>query len=332
MTSCLPRFLLLGALTAVSAAASVITVAADGSGMYRTIQAAVAAAPAHATAPVIIDVKPGVYQGQIVIPKDKPFLHLVGENARHTVLTYDHNVFEADAGVLHKYRGIGVVVLGHDFTADRITFQNTSGDHGQALALRADGDRGTFRHCRLLGWQDTLRVDRGRDYFDRCYIEGRVDFIYGSGTAVFDHCEIHSKDGGHVTAASTPADHPFGFVFRHCRLTGDPTPWNHTQPAPRGPVFADLGRPWRPYAAVAYLHCELGAHIAPAGWNNWGNPANEKTARYAEYRDHGPGANPAARVPWSHQLTDAQARQYTIANILGGPDHWSPVRAENGKR
>lgn len=298
-------------------------VAADGSGTFTTVQAAIAAAPAHAARPYVILIKPGVYQGQIIIPKDKPFLHLVGEDATRTILTYGLNVREMGLGTNPAFKGTGVVILSDDVTADNLTFRNTSGDHGQALALRVDGDRETFRHCRLLGWQDTLMLNRGRDYLDACYVEGRVDFIYGSATAVFDRCEIHSKNGGHVTAANTPADHPFGFVFLHCRLTDDPKPWDPSKTT-RRPPLADLGRPWRPYAQVAYIECYLGPHIKPSGWNNWGNPANEKAARYSEYRDFGPGANPEARAPWSHQLTSAQARSYTVDAILGGDDHWHP--------
>ena len=106
-----------------------------------------------------------------------------------------------------------MIVLGDDFRAENITFQNTSGDHGQALALRVDGDRASFKNCRMLGWQDTLMMNQGRQYFADCYIEGRVDFIYGSATGVFAKCEIKSKNGGHVTAASTPENQAFGFVF-----------------------------------------------------------------------------------------------------------------------
>jgi pectinesterase len=176
----------------------------------------------------------------------------------------------------------------------------------------------------MTGWQDTLRVENGRQYFKNCHIEGRVDFIYGSATAVFDGCDILSKNGGHVTAASTPEKKPFGFVFLRCKLTGDPRPWDASKPAPAAPPQADLGRPWRPYAAVAYIGCEMGAHIKPEGWNNWRNAENEKTARYSEYKSTGPGANPSARVAWSRQLTDGEAEKYTIENILGGADGWRP--------
>jgi pectinesterase len=150
---------------------------------------------------------------------------------------------------------------------------------------------------------------------------------------VFDHCEIHSKNGGHVTAASTPEDKPYGLVFLDCKLTGDAIPWDPatTNPSykqkPRVTPLADLGRPWRPNAAVAYIRCEIGAHIKPVGWNNWGKASNEKTARYSEYQSTGPGAAPDQRAPWSHQLSDEEAAKYTLANILGGPDKWDPTAA-----
>jgi pectinesterase len=155
-----------------------------------------------------------------------------------------------------------------------------------------------------------------------------VDFIYGSATAVFDHCEILSRNGGHVTAASTPKDHPYGFVFMDCRLTGDPHPWVSAEGVPantNSAPTADLGRPWRPYASVTYLNCEMGDHIRPTGWNNWRNPTNELTARYAEYKNTGPGATPDQRFKWTKQLTDTEAKDYTIEKILGGEDNWKPA-------
>lgn len=306
------------------------TVAANGNGDFKTLQAAVAAVPDGNSNRVVFHIRPGIYQGQIVLPASKPNVTFDGDDAGKVVLTYDLNIHEPQpSGVNPKYAGIGVVILGNNFQADNITFQNTSGDHGQALALRSDGDRAVFQHCRMLGWQDTLRVDDGRDYFTNCYIAGRVDFIYGSGTAVFDHCEIHSRNGGHVTAANTPEDHPYGFVFLNCRLTGDSTPWIDPEGKPANEnahPMADLGRPWRPYASVAYIHCWMGDHIKPEGWNNWGKISNEKTARYSEYDSTGPGANPEARAKWSHQLTSEQARLYTVANVLRGDDGWDPAR------
>lgn len=292
-----------------------IVVAADGSGDYKTIQEAIAAAPGNNADRTTIRIKPGTYQGQIVVPPSKPNLTFVGESARRPVLTYALNVKDpVPAGVPERFNGIGVVILGNGFHAENVTFENTSGDHGQALAVRVEGDRSIFRGCRLLGWQDTLMVSNNRQYFKDCYIEGRVDFIFGGSTAVFEDCEIHSKNGGYVTAASTPEDHRYGYVFLRCRLTGDGVP-------------AFLGRPWRPNASVAFIDCEMGSHIRPEGWNNWGKAENEKTARYAERNSRTPQGRPldvSQRVPWSRQLTAEEAAGYTIVNALNG---WDPTRA-----
>ena len=304
-------------------------VSTDGSGTHTNLADAIAAAPENGTNEFNILLKPGTYAGQFVIPKTKRHLKLTGEEPEHTILTGALNQNEpSPAGGRARYHNASVVVLGDDFSAEKITFQNTSGDHGQALALEVEADRAVFQQCRLLGWQDTLLVNNGRDYFTNCYVEGRVDFIYGSATAVFDRCEIRSKNGGHVTAASTPKEQPFGLVFLNCRLTGDPRPWVGPDGVPANTnsrPMADLGRPWRPYASVAYLNCEMGGHISPQGWNNWRNPTNELTARFAEYHSTGPGAQPQARHGWTRQLKDDEAKAYTLENLLGGADHWKPA-------
>jgi pectinesterase len=302
-------------------------VANDVSTTYTNLQAAINAAPDNGTKAFRILVKAGAYEGQFMVPKTKRHVQLVGEGTNETILTYAFNVQEPPPGETYPFNP-GVVVAGDDFSAENITLQNTSGDHGQALALRVDGDRETFNRCRILGWQDTLMVNNGRDYFTNCYIAGRVDFIYGSATAVFDRCEIHSRNGGHITAASTPKDQPFGFVFMNCNLTGDPQPWIGPGGVPANtssPPKADLGRPWRPYASVAYLNCEMGDHISSKGWNNWRNPTNELTARYAEYNSTGPGANAEQRYKWTRQLTKTEADKVTVESVLGGNDGWNPA-------
>ena len=305
-------------------------VSADGSGTHTTVQAAIAAAPDNGTNWFTILVKPGVYQGQFMIPKEKCHVRIIGEEVANTLLTWPYNVNDRKGlGIVTYQFDPGMVVAANDFYAENLTVENASGDHGQALALRVDADRVAFNHCRILGWQDTLMVNKGRQYFTNCHIEGRVDFIYGSGTAVFDHCEIHNKNGGYVTAASTPQDHPYGFVFLNCHLTGDSQPWiNPTNPAADAKsmkAFAELGRPWGHYASVTYLNCEMDAHIKPTGWNNWGKVTNEMTARYAEYNSSGPGANPEQRVKWARQLTPEEAKDFTVQKIIGGGDHWNPI-------
>ncbi|MES2464411.1 MAG: pectinesterase family protein [Armatimonadota bacterium] len=308
-----PHPLLAGTMTEPTPQGSrTIVVAMDGSGEFRTIQEAIAAAPSNNADRTTLRIKPGVYQGQIVVPPFKPNLSFVGESGGKTVLTYALNVKDPlPASVPERYSGVGVVLLGEGFQADNITFENTSGDHGQAMAVRVEGDRSAFRNCRFLGWQDTLLVANNRQYFKDCYIEGRVDFIYGGSTAVFDTCQIHSKNGGYVTAASTPMEKPFGYVFLNCRLTGTGVP-------------TYLGRPWRPYGAVAFVGSEMGDHIRPEGWHNWGKPENEKTARYAEYGSKRPGGAPvdlAQRTSWAKRLTADEAANLTVPKILGG---WDP--------
>jgi pectinesterase len=153
-----------------------------------------------------------------------------------------------------------------------------------------------------------VRNGNGRSYFGNCYIEGNTDFIFGAGTAAFEYCQIHSKADGYVTAASTPADHRFGLVFLDCRLTGV------------GKSY--LGRPWRPDGAVAFVCCEMGEHIRPEGWHNWGKESNEKTARFAEYMCTGPGADRSKRVPWSKELSADQTTKLTRLGVVGGDDDW----------
>jgi pectinesterase len=323
-------FLALFSLPALTAAKT-ITVADDGSGDFKSVQEAVNAAPENSADATVVQIKPGTYEGQVIVPKNKPNLVFVGNDAQTTRLTWPHNVKEPIAAGADGFNP-GVQILGDRFSAENLTFENTSGDHGQALALRVDADRVVFKNCRIVGWQDTLMINNGRQYFQNCYVAGRVDFIYGSGTAVFDRCEIHSRNGGHITAASTPQDKPFGFVFLNCTLTGDNIPWalpegdtTTTEPLKKPNKMADLGRPWRPYASVAYINCQMDNHIKPDGWNNWGRTENEKTARYSEYHSTGPGANAEQRAAWTKQLTEAEAASYTIQNILGNADHWNPA-------
>lgn len=310
------------AVTAISAAPDVV-VSPEKGARFPTLQSAIDAAPENGAEPFVILLKPGRYRfEQTLIPASKRKIRLVGEDRDNTVVSYHLNVRETVIERhLNGFEGTTLIVLSDDFQAENLTVENSSGDHGQALALRIDGDRAVLRNCRLLGWQDTLMVNNGRAYFDQCHIEGRVDFIYGSATAVFDRCVIHSKNGGYVTAPNTPVERPWGFVFLDCKLTGSSEPWDTLAARKTGPQTY-LGRPWRPWGSATFIRCELGDHIRPEGWNNWRNPKNEETARFAEYKSTGPGANPMARTRWSRQLSDAEAAACTPALLLEGNDHW----------
>ncbi|MBT30271.1 MAG: pectin esterase [Thalassobius sp.] len=292
-------------------------VAADGSGDFKKVQDAVNAVPDFRKNTTTIFIKKGTYKEKLVLPTSKTNVTFIGEDVNTTILTNDDyaskkNVFGEEMGTTGSS---GFFVFGDDFKAENITFENSAGPVGQAVAVRVDGDKVIFNNCRFLGFQDTLypHGDASRQYYKNCYIEGTVDFIFGWSTAVFDNCEIYCKENGYVTAASTLETTKFGFVFLNCKITGD---------ADKDSFY--LGRPWRPYSNVVFIDCFLDKQIKPEGWNNWGSEEKEKTAFYAEYNSTGPGANPSKRVEWAHQLTKEEAAQYTIENILKGEDNWVP--------
>lgn len=291
-----------------------ITVAADGSGEFTTVQDAVNSIRAYMADTTYMFIKNGVYHEKVIIPSWVTNLYMKGESVDKTVITWNDHANIRNMGTFRTYT---IWVLGTGFTAEDITFENNAEQLGQAVAVHVDGDRAVFRHCRLLGNQDTLLTanQESRQYYEDCYIEGTTDFIFGPATAWFEGCHIHSKKNSYITAASTVADHRYGYVFDRCTLTAD-----------EGVTRVYLGRPWRAYAATLFMNCYLGDHILPEGWHNWDNPANEATARYAEYNNSGPGASPATRVSWSRQLTAAEAATYTIENVFSRHDGWTPVR------
>lgn len=294
-----------------------LTVAQDGSGNYTTVQAALNAVPKNNKKPLIIYIKNGIYKEKLHLDSAKNFVTLVGENKFNTILTYnDHTGKISPAGdTINTRTSWSFIIKGHNFTAENITFENNAGfTAGQAVAVEVQGDRAAFFNCRFTGNQDVLftNSDDSRQYYKQCYIEGSTDFIFGSSAAWFEQCHIHSKKNSHITAASTPQSHAFGYVFNDCVFTAD-----------TAISKVSLGRPWRPYASVTYINCYLDRHIMPQGWDNWRSTANEKTARYAEHKSYGPGANSASRVGWARQLTDAEIKNYTLKNVLG---NWNPVR------
>lgn len=284
-------------------------VAQDGSGDFTTVQEAINAVPDFRKANrTNILIKKGNYKEKLIIPECKINLTLVGEDG--AVITYDDYASKLNRFGEEKSTSgsASCYIYAPDFIAENITFENSAGPVGQAVACFVSGDRAIFRKCRFLGHQDTLYTYGypTRQYYEDCYIEGTVDFIFGKATAVFNHCTIHSKGDGYVTAPATPEGEQYGYVFFDCNLTAD----NNVNK-----VY--LSRPWRPFAQAVYIRCNLGKHIVPEGWNNWGKTSNEQTVNYAEYRSTGEGAAPSARVPYSRQLTDITP--YTLSAILGFP-------------
>jgi len=306
-----------------------LTVAQDGSGNYKTIQEAVNSVRDLGQKRVTIHIKKGIYHEKLVIPTWKTNISLIGESAESTIITNNDYSGKAVPGgkdaygkdKMTTYTSYTVLVQGNGFEASNLTIENTAGRVGQAVALHVEGDRCVITNCRLLGNQDTLYTATGtsRQLYQDCYIEGTTDFIFGEATVVFLRCTIRNLTNSFITAAATTPNQEYGYVLMDCKLIADSTVKK-----------AVLGRPWRPYAKTVYIRTEMGAHIAPAGWNPWKGdamfPDKEKTTYYAEYKSFGPGA-PAAnqRVEWSKQLNDKEAKKYTLKNILGGKDNWLPV-------
>jgi pectinesterase len=319
-----------------------ITVAKDGSGDFNNIKDAIASISENNKDKIHIYIKKGIYKEKLHI--EKPFIALIGEDVNTTIITFDDHAKKLfpDGEVYRTFNSYTIFIKEHDFTAKNLTFENSAGVGDlvlQAVAVYVEGDRAKFKNCRLLGNQDTLftgtlppkpiegntfggPMDKkprivGRQYYEDCYIEGDIDFIFGSATAVFKRCDIFSKDkgceiNGYICAASTVEGKEFGYVFMDCRPLSN---------APKETVY--LGRPWRDYAKTAFINCYLGAHIKKEGWHNWDKPNAEKESYYVEYKSYGPGASKEPRTTWSHILTEEEAKKYIISNILKVEDNWN---------
>jgi len=330
------RLLLLSALAAlsfaVSSSAKEIKVDAGGAGDFKTVQEAIDSVPANNTEEIHVLIQPGSYERQLIVPKNKGHLTLIGKGVKpdETILTFHLKASDpkpGGAGNVGTTGSASVTINATDFTAENVTFANSAGDKvGQAVALKSNGDRLIFRTCRFLGFQDTLYPSgKGRVYFKDCYITGNTDFIFGNAVAVFDRCTINSSSPGFDTAANTTPQQPYGFVFLDCTLTGS----NGIQP---GSVY--LGRPWQwdrgSNASATYVRTKMGPHISPKGWHPWdaANTDPSKNTRYSEYASTDLDGKPldiSKRVAWSHQLTQDEADKITVESVLGGTDQWNPA-------
>jgi pectinesterase len=290
------------------------TVSATGDGDFKTVQEAINQTPQTTSAdhPWIILVKPGTYKERLYVQREKRFVHLVGEDAATTTITY--NMYAGMKGPdgldIGTFRTPTVTIDADDFSVEKLTLENSAGPVGQALALTVNGDRVSFRNCVFRGFQDTIFLNRGRQHFENCEIIGAVDFIFGGATAWFEKCTITCVRDGYITAASTPAEEPYGFVFSDCTIAT-------TKPGMK--IY--LGRPWRPFASTIFLNTHMPEAIRPEGWHNWGKPEREQTSRYAEFNSRGPGANPHKRVAWARNLEAAEAAALKPTVVLDG---WKP--------
>lgn len=312
-----------------------ITVSQNGTSDFDTIEKAIVAAKEYENSQIIIKISNGIYREKLVIAQAN--VSFVGEDVNETIITYDEyaTFIMKDGEKRGTFRTPTMFIDTNDFTAKNITFRNSAGpgtEVGQALALYVDGDRIIFDNCRILGGQDTIFTaplppvayekngfrgpkefaprTQGSHYYKNCFICGDVDFIFGGATAYFEECEIFSnninkENNGYVTAASTPEEAAYGYVFNHCRFTSD---------CPSKSVY--LGRPWRNFAKVVIINSEIGEHIREEGWDDWGKTDAHETIFFAEYNNFGEGAKLDKRVPWAKTLTEQEAKNYSKEMVL----------------
>ncbi|MBO5616618.1 MAG: pectin esterase [Prevotella sp.] len=299
-----------------------IVVARDGSGQFRNINEAIDVCRAFMDYHKVIFVKKGTYKEKLIVPSYVENIEICGESRDETIITYDDHANITDPSIPNNHR-IGTFgsytlkIEGNNIKLKNITVENNAPLIGQAVALHTEGDKLIFVNCRFLGNQDTVYTGTAgtRLYFCDCYIEGTTDFIFGPSIAWFENCEIKNKSNSYCTASSTPEGQPYGYVFNNCRIT-----------CFDGVDKCYLGRPWRPYAYTLFMNCEIGKHIRPEGWHNWGKESNEKTARYIEYNNHGEGADLSKRCAWSKQLTKKEVAKITPATVFSISSSWDPVK------
>ena len=293
-------------------------VARDGTAEFRNIDDAIEVCRAFMEYHKVIFVKKGTYKEKLILPSWLTNIEICGEDRDNTIITYDDHANVFIPGTDRKmgtFRTYTVRVDGNGITFRNITIENNAARLGQAVALHTQGDRLAFVNCRILGNQDTVYTGgiNTRLYFKDCHIEGTTDFIFGPSTAWFENCTILSRTDSYITAASTPQDVEYGYVFNRCKIV-----------AAEGVSKVYLGRPWRPYAHTLFMNCQLGKHILPVGWHNWSNTQNEKTTRYCEYDNHGEGAATKERAAWTRQLTKKEAAKVTLENVFRQNGGWIP--------
>lgn len=294
-----------------------LVVARDGTGQFRNVAEAIEVCRAFMEYHKVIYVKKGIYKEKLVVPQWLTNIEICGEDRDNTVITWDDhaNIKIAETGKgMGTFRTFTLRVDGNLITLKNITIENNAARLGQAVALMTTGDRQQYINCRFLGHQDTVYTGMAgtRLLFKDCYIEGTTDFIFGPSTAWFEGCAIRCKANSYITAASTPQDVRYGYVFNNCTIT-----------AAEGVDRVYLGRPWRDYGYTLFMNCELPRQILPEGWHQW-RPEAVKTARYMEYNNRGEGAACGQRVGWSRQLTRKEAEQVTMKSVFTREDTWIP--------
>ncbi|WP_302546031.1 pectinesterase family protein, partial [Coprobacter fastidiosus] len=332
-------------------------VAADKTGDYESVQAAIDAAPKNRTTPYLIFIKNGSYEEQVVIPSDKPNIHLIGQDKEKTNIHLKINVqsepqegsqwYQNDTAAwkysvhnpespTYQMEGTVVRINSNDFFSENISFINDWGverqNGPQSLAMMTKGDRITFHNCKFRSYQDTWMTPGNtgyRHYVKGCYIEGAVDYVYGAGDCLFEDCTLYNvRSGSVITAPEHEKGTQWGYVFDHCTIDGNEASNDGKN---------KLGRPWHNNPICVWLNTTMKVGIAPEGWSEMGGIP----ALFAEYNSMDIDGNPVdlnnRRTFYTGtdegmeeggeckaELSADEAARYTYENIVSGNDNWNP--------
>ncbi|KAK4595428.1 hypothetical protein RGQ29_013761 [Quercus rubra] len=300
----------------VSTSTKTILVDKSGKGQFTTVQKAIDSIPSNNKQWTIIHLNAGVYKERVTILKDKQYIILKGKSRLSTVIEWDDSGNSLESSTFKLYAA--------NFMARNITFKNTYDLElvndvvkkiTWAPAALLDAEKASFYECGFVGIQDTLTDLTGRHFFDGCYVEGAIDFIWGYGQSLYQNSEIHvnGKSIGnwksYITAQGRESDtQTNGFVFKYCKVTGTGT--------------AYLGRAYKSHSAVVYFRSTFDDIIAPAGWDIWKQAGKEKYITYAEVECKGPGANMSKRVQWEKTLTAEQQKKFVDQKLFLNQDGW----------
>ncbi|XP_006649973.1 probable pectinesterase 67 [Oryza brachyantha] len=284
---------------------------------FKTVQAAIDAVPVGNAEWVIVHLRSGIYREKVVIPETKPFIFMRGNGKGRTSITHEstssHNA-ESAAFAVHANN---VIVFGISFrNSARAGLPNTP--EIRAVSTMVSGDKVAFYHCAFYSPHHTLFDDIGRHYYESCYIQGNIDFIFGGGQSIFQCPEIFVKPDrrteikGSITAQDRKEEDGSGFVFIKGKVYGV------------GQVY--LGRANEAYSRVIFADTYLSKTINPAGWTNYGYNGPTDHMVLGEYNCTGPGAADASseRVPWARKFTKEEADKFITVDFINGKE-WLPA-------
>ncbi|KGN57171.1 probable pectinesterase 67 [Cucumis sativus] len=293
-----------------------IKVDINGNGEFKSIQAAVDSVPEGNSQWMIIHVRKGIYREKVHIPSSKPYIFLRGNGKGRTSIVWSQSSSDNVESATFK-------VEAHNFIAFGVSFKNEAPtgvaytSQNQSVAAFVAADKIAFYHCGFYSTHNTLFDYKGRHYYDKCYIQGSIDFIFGRGKSVFHNCEMFVIDDkrltirGSITAQNRKsANENSGFVFIKGKVYGV------------GGTY--LGRAKGAFSRVIFAKTYFSISVVPAGWTNWSHVGSTENLYHGEYDCYGPGSESGNRAPWAKQLTKEEATPFMEVTFIDGTD-WLPA-------